>query len=201
MEIGIQRDIFEQARETVISVKAQWQNVEAQKQALPPVDKALDGQMAVEARARELKEAEETQQRISEQGLTTIQELSDRFMAELTNKSAPRGEDLENPDYILIRDGLIDNPEELKAIVARHDNIAFVRAAQSYAEEHGWPGYDVELFALMRTVCNLSNFSMTFFDLCEIAVKNPLDVAAKLVSDESEINRMATAYGVLEYLK
>ena len=104
--------------------------------------------------------------------MTTIQELRDRFLTELTNQSTPRGEDLENPDYILIRDELIDSPGELKAIVDRHDNIAFVRAAQKYAEDHGWPGYDGEVLVLMQTIGNLSHFSMTFFDLCEIAVAN-----------------------------
>ena len=53
----------------------------------------------------------------SEQGLTTIQELRDRFLTELTNQSTPRGEDLENPDYILIRDELIDSPGELTAFI------------------------------------------------------------------------------------
>jgi hypothetical protein len=186
MEISIQRDIFEQARETVISVVEQWQSVEAQKQALPP---------------HEQKEAEETQQRISEQGLTAIEKQRDRFMAELTNQSTPKGEDLDNPDYILIRDGLIEGPEELKAIVDRHDNIAFVRAADKYAEDQGWPGYHDKVLALMQIIGNLSHFSMTFFDLCEIAVNNPGGVAAMQISDESEINRMATAYGVLKYLK
>ena len=201
MEISIQRDMFEQARETVISVIEQWKEVEAQKQALLPLNKELDGQKAVEARALEVKEMEEAQNRISEQGLTEIEKQRDRFMAELTNQSMPKGEDLENPDYRLIRDGLIESALELNEIVARHDNIAFVRAAQNYSIAHGWPGYHGEVLALMQVIGNMSHFSMTFFDLCEIAVKKPDGVAAMQISDESEINRMATAYGVLKYLK
>ena len=44
-----------------------------------------------------------------------------------------KGEDLNSADYALLRDGLIETPDELKRLLGNNDDLTFAKAAMKYA--------------------------------------------------------------------
>ena len=200
MKVTISRAILNQGRDTAISVKEQIEANDAKIEALPKVDPVMDGQLAFDKHTQTLAQLYEEVEKIISQGLTAVQDLRDRFDADLIDQETPKGDDLSNPDYILIRDNLIDTEAQLKALLEKHGNIAFARAAQNYADARGWVGFNEGVQDFRAVVGIARDMGEAYFHLCETAVSYPYGVAAMQIADEGEINRMAKEYGILEYL-
>lgn len=197
MKVIISRKLLTQARDVILSTREQCRAIDAQRDALPKIDPKRDGLFAVEKRDRELAEMERTQAEIRNQGAAALKILRDQYDAALADQVMPKGADLDNPDYVLIRDQLIDSPQQLRTLAAKHDNLAFTRAVQKYAGERGWKGFDQGVNAIQATAEAAKDFGKTYFDLCDTGVGHLSGVAAMQISDEGEITRMAAAHGVL----
>lgn len=197
MNITISKKILNQARNVILAAQEQVRAIDAQRDALPALDAQRDGLFAVEKRERELREMEQAKTTICDQGAATLKALRAQYDAALADQVTPKGADLANPDYILIRDQLIDSPQQLRTLAAKHDNLAFTRAVQKYAGERGWKGFDQGVNAIQATAEAAKDFGKTYFDLCDTGVGHLSGVAAMQISDEGEITRMAAAHGVL----
>ena len=197
MKVIISRKLLNQARDVILSTRAQCAAIDAQLDALPAIDPQRDGLFAVEKRGRELAEMEQTQAEIRSQGAATLKALRAQYDAALADQVAPKGADLDNPDYILIRDQLIDTPQQLQALAAKHDNFAFARAAQNYAQARNWTGFDKGVNEIRATAEAAQDFGRAYFDLCDTGAAHLDGVAAMQICDEGEITRLASVYGVL----
>jgi len=174
--------------------------VDAKIDALPKAVPVMDGKYAVDKRAQALAELNEEQESIMTQGATALMNLRDRFDADLADAMTPKGDDLSNPDYILIRDGLIDSPVQLKPLLTRYDNIAFARAAQNYANARDWEGFDETVITFAAIAESMKDFGKTHFDLCGTAVYHPEGMAVMQIAEEGGITRLAINYGIRDNL-
>ncbi len=197
MKVIISRKLLSQARDVIRATREQCRAIDAQKDALPALDVQRDGLFAVEKRERELSEMEQAKTTIRDQGAATLKALRAQYDAALADQVTPKGADLDNLDYVLIRDQLIDSPQQLRTLAAKHDNLAFTRAVQKYAGERGWKGFDQGVNAIRATAEAAKDFGKTYFDLCDTGVGHLNGVAAMQISDEGEITRMAAAHGIL----
>jgi len=197
MNITISKKLLNQARDVILTSREQCAAIDAQRDALPKIDPKRDGRLAVERRNRDLSEMEQAKAAIMDQGAATLKALRAQYDAALADQVTPKGADLDNPDYVLIRDELIDSPTQLKALAARHDNYAFARAVQRYAKARHWEGFDQGVTTAQAIGKAAQEYGKTYFDMCDVAVYHLDGLAAMQVCDEDEITRKASAYGVL----
>ena len=197
MNITISKKVLNQARDVILTAREQCAAIDAQRDALPKIDPQRDGSFAVERRNRDLAEMEQAKAAIMDQGAATLKALRAQYDAALADQVTPKGADLDNSDYILIRDQLIDTPQQLQALAARHNNIAFLRAVQNYAQGKNWPGFDQGVTTAQAIGKAAQEYGKTYFDMCDVAVYHLDGLAAMQVCDEDEITRKASAYGVL----
>ena len=200
MKVTISRSLFEQARAIVMTTKEKCDAIDAQTAALPPVDEAREGLNAVEAREQVLSDAAMAKFEAVEAAETALAQLRETFVSDLNSQLTPNGADLDNVDYVLLRDGLIDSPAQLQTVMAAHDNFTFARAAQKYAVRNNWDAFDAGTAIYIAEGGALRNFGQFYFDMCDTAIHNLNGVAAIQVADEDEITRLAINYGIHENL-
>ena len=162
--------------------------------ALDEVDPIRDG---IAARDR----AEAERQRITDdlenakaEAVKAIREQAEIYQAEVNRQSALKGEDLDTPDYALIRDHLISDANQLQMMADRNQaNYSLLVAIDHYATEHKWQG-----FAVISNAPNVEAFGQQWFNLCEAAANNPDGLAMMQITTEGELRRLLNEYGVID---
>ena len=200
MQIRISREPLEQARQIIVDAKARCAEIDARKEALPPIEEYKDGQFAFMNRQNEIAAMKEEKWQIIDEGTEALTRLRYQSLTSLEDQESMKSEDLENADYALLRDGLIETPDELYCLLVNNDNMAFTWAARKYAKERNWPGFDNQLSDFMLTAHIVRVFVYTWFNMCDIAIKSLDGLTAMQIADENELNRMAQAHGVLGML-
>lgn len=189
-----------EARAIVMTTKEKCDAIDAQTAALPPVDEAREGLNAVEAREQVLSDAAMAKFEAVEAAETALAQLRETFDSDLNSQLTPNGADLDNVDYVLLRDGLIDSPAQLQTVMAAHDNFTFASAAQKYAVRNHWDEFDAGTGIYIAEGEALRSFGQFYFDMCDTAIHNLNGVAAMQVAEEGEITRLAIIYGIHENL-
>lgn len=105
----------------------------------------------------------------------------------------PNGQDLlgdNAADVALFDHGVITTPEQLSAILTRHNNAAFRTLASNYAEKKGWEG-----FSFIEKSQSASEFTAQVFNGFETAASTPNGPTYMQYCDTpGELNRIAVAY-------
>ena len=149
--------------------------------------------------ARDRAEAE--RQRITDdlenakaEAVKAIQEKAEAYEAEIGRQTAMKGDELNGPDYALIRDGLITDADQLKMMADRNQtNYTLMVAIDRYASSRRWDGFTVVSNAPM-----VESFGQAWFKLCETAAQNPDGLAMFQIMTEGELRRMLMEYGLLD---
>ena len=202
MQITIPRDYLEQARAVIVNAREQWNQIDAEKAALPEIDPVKDGLNGVERRQQEINEMEQRKAAIIDIGVQDLAILRSNMDEYFSTKMGLNGNDLkDNMDYVLLTDKLISTPEELKEVASRHqDSLAFAKAVQIYAGQMGWIGFDQPVKDLYALATMARGFTNNYFSFCDVAIQNLTGLMAMQIANEEEITRMAQAHGVIGML-
>ena len=201
MQIRISREPLEQARQIIVDAKARCAEIDARKEALPPIEEYKDGQFAFMNRQNEIAGMKAEKWQIIDEGTEALTRLRYQSLTSLEDQESMKSEDLENADYALLRDGLIETPDELNRLLGKNDNLAFARAAKKYATKRNWAGFDTHVNAYQTMAQVVRNFVNTWFNMADIAIKNLDGLMAMQISNEEELNRMAQAHGVIQFME
>ena len=201
MLIRISREPLEQARQIIVDARERCAEIDARKEALTPIDEVKDGLYAVENRQNEITAMEAEKQQIIDEGAEALTNLRQQMETSLDDQKYMKGDDLNSADYALLRDGLIETPDELNRLLGNNDNLAFARAARNYAAERNWEGFDSQHREFMVMAQVVRNFVNTWFNMADIAIRNLDGLMAMQIADENELNRMAQVHGVIQFME
>lgn len=185
-----------------------WE-AEREKWVITPEVEAQGGFQKVKEHKRELEAIDAKQQERVNQARTRIADLRTECSELIDEQVTPRGADIlgdNEEDFALIKNGLIDRPEHLRAIVDKHNNAAFRNAAQDYAAEKKREAEnpnDAEMwegFAYKAKEKSVRDYCTQMFDLFDRAASQPQGVAMMQALEETEPIRAAKAYGVVDCL-
>ncbi len=121
-----------------------------------------------------------------------IAALRAEAMEAVAEQVTPHGADIAgNGEYILIRDGLVHDPEDLQQIVADNMSAAFRNAAQDYASRRGWGGFNY-----VSKLEDVKGYLSQMFDMYERAARVPNGYAIAQALAENEATRAAHAWDI-----
>ena len=161
---------------------AEARNVDPIRDGLAARDRALQRQADIATQMAQTK-AEAVEQ---------ITKLRTMYIDELSRQTSINGHDT-NEDYNILRDGLVDDPRQLRMMAERNpDNYTVFKAIERYAREKGWEGFET-----IGNAPKMESFGQNWFDLAVMACGNPSGLAMMQITDEGELQRMMTAYDVL----
>lgn len=155
------------------------------------------GENGVQERARELEKAEAERKAIVEAAQKRLAELHSDALEEIAQQTDPRGADVTGAnagDFALFEHGLIESPEKLERLLAKHDNAAFRIAAEKYASARKWPGFDY--IPLEKNCIEYTNAA--FRGLAGAAERPTGLFAMQYTQQKDEFKRMAAAYGIAD---
>lgn len=155
------------------------------------------GENGVQERARELEKAEAERKAIVEAAQKRLAELHSDALEEIAQQTDPRGADVTGAnagDFALFEHGLIESPEKLERLLAKHDNAAFRIAAEKYASARKWPGFDY--IPLEKSCIEYTNAA--FRGLAGAAERPTGLFAMQYTQQKDEFKRMAAAYGIAD---
>ena len=128
-----------------------------------------------------------------EKALTDIKEQHTQAEQFVFNQLMPNGLDLlgENAaDVALFEHGVIDTPEQLLAIMERHDNAAFRSLASKYAADKGWDD-----FLYIDKGNSITEYVTQVFNGFNTAAQAPDGLAyMQYCGTENELERIANAH-------
>lgn len=188
---------MEQVIEARRECKVLKQGIEMLREQLAKLDEVDPIRDGIAARDRAEGERQQINADIEQSKASAAESMKKRaqiFQAEVNRQATLKGEDLETPDYALIRDHLIIDANQLQMMADRNQaNYSLLVAIDHYATEHKWTG-----FAVISNAPNVEAFGQQWFNLCEAAANNPDGLAMMQITTEGELRRLLTEYGVLD---
>ena len=175
------------ALKAVADCKAIYDEVKEDRENLEASFKA--GNISENLYKERLEKLGEKQKAATEKANATIEAQAKEYVRKIDEQITPNGLDLiNNPDYILLKDDLVSNPEELSRIVERHEGSpAFRAAAANYALKHEWREYD-GYFANEK---GAKEYGQIVFDMTRHGIINPYGYNAMRCATEGEPARIA----------
>lgn len=199
MKLKLPLQYLKEARQAVLNAAGEFTKIEKERLAMPlSYEAALKSEG--EKGARAWLDAQERfsalERKVSLCAQEKIEKARAAYIEGVNAQIVPNGEDLSSADYALLRDGIIDTPQALQAVIARNDNYAFVAAAAKYAKARNWEGFENNLDVDVRAFLD---FGGGYLDICSNASENPVKgYNGMLVADCDEMGRRADAYGIGE---
>jgi hypothetical protein len=157
------------------------------------------GEDGVQERARELEKGDQQKTAIIAETREKLDKLHAQAVNFIEEQTTPDGTDIigDNAgDFALIEHGLIETPEKLERVLAKHDNVAFRYAAQRYAADpaRNWPGFN-----FFENEAAIKEYTAQIFDCLNDAAGNPYGAAVMQYTETpTEYARIAEAYGLKE---
>ena len=184
-----------EARRTCATLKDGITALRSRLAQLEDVDVVKDGMAAMERAEEERQRIKADIDQAKAEAVDEIQGKAQAYSAEVDKQAALKGEDLATaPDYALIREKMITNPEQLQMMVDRNqDNYTLLTAIDRYATEKKWTG-----FAVVSNAPMVQTFGENWFRLCIAAANNPDGMAIMQIQTPGELRRLLQAYGVLD---
>lgn len=157
------------------------------------------GENGVQERARELEKAEAERMAIVEAAQKKLAELHSDALEMIEQQTDPQGADVTGAnagDFALLEKNLIETPEKLERLIAKHNNAAFRIAAERYAADPArkWPG-----FAYLPLEKSCIEYTNSVFRGLSGAAERPTGLfAMQYTQQKDEFKRMAAAYGLAD---
>ena len=148
-----------------------------------------EGRISENTYKEKLVTLEEMEKAATENALKAIEAQAKEYTRKIDEQITPNGTDLiNNPDYILLKDGLVNSPEELGRIVERHEGSpAFRAAAANYGKKNGWHEYD----GYYTNEKGVKEYGELVFDMTRKGTMNPYGYNAMRCATEGEPARIA----------
>lgn len=126
--------------------------------------------------------------------LEAINAQAKAYAEAIDSQVTPDGKDLAgNPDYLLLRDSLVDSPEVLGRIIERNaESAAFRIACGNYGQAHGWEEYS----GYFVNEKGVREYGEEVFRIATNGAKFPFGYDAMRCETEGEVERIAGVMGV-----
>ena len=165
---------------------------------LPVVSKEMDGQRAVDAREAKLALFAAQKTQLLEDAKAKIEPLIADYQADIDEQTTPSGDLIQkNSDFLLFERGFIKSPDQLSRLIEKHLNtehgLIFAMIAEGYAKARSW-GAD---FDVLTDEGAVRDFGDEVIKICRKALEFPGGYFDTYVSDESFLDKVAAAFGVL----
>ena len=191
--------IINKAIQIVTEVKEQYTRINAEVMKIPDVNPVVDGTAAVEKHKATLDAYKAEMIAISKQAEEKIRELKNQYKTAIEDQLIPRGEDITGDhagDYMLLHDGLVRTPEQLRKLADRNQTTAFMIAVEKYAERNGWN--TEHEFTYMNAENTVRDIGCSMLDQCVSAVYSPDGVASAMVTEPGELARRVTEGNIVD---
>lgn len=183
-----------EARRTCKVLLNSIEQLKQQRSALDEVDPIRDGIAARDRAEAEKQQIRDTIEETKASVAADIRQKAEDYKAEVKRQTALKGEDLNVPDYALIRDGLINDADQLQMMADRNpENYTLLLAIDRYAVARFWIG-----FTVISNAPSVEAFGENWFRLCEAAAHNPDGYAMMQLNTKGELRRLLNEYGVLD---
>lgn len=178
--------------------KALADSITALKMQLAALDELDPIQDGIDVRNRAMEERQRINGEIEQAKAEAIDAIKGRALTyrdDVNRQTAQHGEELDDaPDYELIREGLINDPVQLKMIADRNmGNYTMLTAIDRYAVRKQWPG-----FTLVTNAPVVLTFGENWFRMCEYAAHEPDCLSMMQIQTPGELRRLLMEYGVLD---
>lgn len=155
----------------------------------------LKGEEGAEEWIKRRKRFEAAERKVTLEAQERIKKATESYIKAVSDQIIPNGEDLQCPDYVCLRDGVVETEQALQELLARNNNYAFVSAAAKYAKDRNWGGFENNWDI---TAGRFLDYGKSFLDDCHTAAENPLhSYYSMLVLNDAELGRRAASFSIL----
>jgi hypothetical protein len=135
----------------------------------------------------------EAQREVARQSMRElVASAKSAFIADIDRQTMLAGAQIDVQDAELLQGALVNDPDELASVQARHtENPTMRRLIARYASERGWNGFSDETNAAAART-----FGDTFFKMAEHGATEPHGYGGMSIANFANVEQLLSAYGL-----